>query len=262
MEEERALCRVGVFDSGIGGLTVLRALHARLPQTQFCYLGDNGNAPYGSRPAEEIALLTERGLCVFERLGVDAAVIACNTATAVCLERMRARFSFPILGVEPAVKRAAEECRDVLVLATPRTAESLRLSRLIARFPQTRFTVAPMPHLAGDIERSITQDERFDPTPQLPSFSGDGVVLGCTHYSFFRREIAAFYGATVFDGSEGTANRLADTIMVGTENHQIFLQNPNKYLTSSDKQTAKSGCIFLGKWGKTNKAVYERKRLF
>ena len=254
---------MGIFDSGIGGLHVLAACRRLLPGCLFLYYGDNARAPYGSRTAEEISRFTREGLALLEGWGADAAVLACNTATAVCAEEMRRAFSFPVLGVEPAVRPAARICRDVLVLATPRTAESRRLAALTARFPQCRFRIAPLPSFAAAIERCLTRGEGLTLSDHLPALRPDGVVLGCTHYAFFRRDIAAFYRCPVFDGAQGTARRLVTVLAervsqgkIGTDDHFCTLINPNNCLTFGYKKRGDAGVIFLGDGKFYNKLVY------
>ena len=208
---------VGVFDSGIGGLTVLAECVRRLPGCDYLYYGDNAHAPYGSRSAEEITHLVRAALRVFSAYGVDAAVLACNTATAVCAQLMRKEFPFPVVGTEPAVKPAAERCSRALVLATPRTIGSDRLRSLVKRFPWCAFTLFAPPDLAGAVERAEGRAEKVKLEDHLPRGNYDGVVLGCTHYVYLRREISAFYGAPVFDGNRGTAQRLASLLSDGGE---------------------------------------------
>lgn len=205
---------VGVFDSGIGGLTVLSECVRRLPDCDYLYFGDNAHAPYGSRSPEEITSLVRTALRVFDAYGADAAVLACNTATAVCARAMREEFSFPVVGTEPAVKPAAFRCAQALVLATPRTVRSERLRRLVGRFPQCSFTLFAPVGLAGAIERAEGQAGAIDLKEHLPRGKYDGVVLGCTHYIYLRKEISAFYRAPVFDGNRGTAERLAAVLGV------------------------------------------------
>lgn len=252
--------RVGVFDSGVGGLTVLAACMRRLPSQKFFYYGDNTHAPYGSRPPEEVERYVREAMNVFLRLRVSAAVLACNTATAVCAEKLRKEFPFPILGMEPAVAPAARVCRNVLVLATPLTASSRRLHDLIARFPDCRFRVAALPDLAGAIERYFAVREPLTLSDHLPEIACDGVVLGCTHYAFLRREIGMFYHAPVFDGAQGTANHLAELLEVskncsnsGTDDHPQPQYNPNKCFIKKYKKTTKNEVIFLGTSRKVNK---------
>lgn len=252
-----------MFDSGIGGLNVLAACRKLLPDCLFCYYGDNAHAPYGARPEAEISRYVNGALTVFEELGVDAVVLACNTATAVCAEEMRERFSFPIIGMEPAVRPAAAACRNVLVLATPHTIASARLHELIARCPQCRFTLHAAPALAGAIERNLTRKTPLTLSDHLPTFDPDGVVLGCTHYVYFRHEIARFYRCPVFDGVLGTAQRLVSVLAervgqekIGTGDHHCPVRNPNNCLIKKCKKWQKRGVIFLGRCGKINQKVY------
>ena len=254
---------VGVFDSGIGGLNVLAACMQRLPGCRFYYYGDNVHAPYGARPKEEIVRFTRHAMRVFASMRVDAAVLACNTVTAVCVEEMRSEFSFPVVGMEPALRPAAASCRDVLVLATPHTIASERLRSLILRAPACRFTLAALPDLAGEIERCLTRGTPLTLSDHLPDVSPDGVVLGCTHYVFFRREIARFYGCPVFDGVQGTANRLAAVLSevleeqkIGTDDHHCPTWNPNNCLTKKYIKCQKNRVIFLGNSKNINKKTF------
>ena len=296
--------RVGVFDSGIGGLTVLSACQRRLPAAEFYYLGDNGNAPYGNRSEEEITSLVRVALRQFAALGVDAVVLACNTATSVCAEEMRREFSFPIIGVEPAVRPAARACRSALVLCTSRTAEGSRLRALIEKNPGCSFNVAPAPTLAGAIERSLVYGAPLTLSDHLPrggmttdgtndhsralgalttvgnsDHSFDGVVLGCTHYIFFRREIARFYGIPVYDGNEGTAKRLENILTRGAADHR-FGQADHQNGGADHLEIPKIGqadhhisggfdpvCtaispVFMGRWAKINENVYKTNKCF
>ncbi len=254
---------MGIFDSGIGGLTVLAACVRSLPAARFYYLGDNAHAPYGSRTGEEITRFVRTALQRFARLRADAAVLACNTATAVCAERMRAEFSFPVIGMEPAVAPAAKTCRRILVLATPRTVQSDRLHALLARFPSCSFSVVPLPALAGAVERHFRFGENLTLSDYLPRIPCDGVVLGCTHYAFFRREIGDFYRVPVFDGADGTARQLYSVLAerekclrFGTADHLLGEQNPNKCFTKKYKKGQNGGIFFLGKAKKDNQRVY------
>ena len=260
---------VGVFDSGIGGLNVLSACIKLLPPCTYYYLGDNLRAPYGSRPEGEILAFVREAMDVFASCGVDAVVLACNTATAVCADILRREYPFPIVGMEPAVKPAAQVCRNVLVLATPRTASSARLKGLIARFPDRNFTVHAAPALAGEIERALPKGERVELSRHIPRGQFDGVVLGCTHYSFLKTEIAHFCGARVFDGSEGTAKRLCDVLgfdqipeKSGTRNHFSETTNPNNCLTFFQSKLQQISLNFLGNGAKINQNLFFRTFVF
>ena len=248
--------RVGIFDSGIGGLTVLDACVRRVPDARYYYYGDNQRAPYGGRSEDEILLFTQEACDTFLKIGVDAAVIACNTATACALGELRRKYPFPVIGMEPAVKPAAEYKR-VLVLATERTAESARMQMLLARFPNCDFTLCPCPHLAAAIEKYYTEGERFLLSSHLPEGSFDAVVLGCSHYSYFAREVALRYRCPVFDGNEGVAKRLESVLnklAVGRTDHLLTTQNTNVCFSFRAKKRVK----FVGNSREVNQKVYFR----
>ena len=252
---------VGVFDSGVGGLNVLAACMRLLPRCRYLYYGDNAQAPYGARPREEIARFVRRAARTLLQRGAQVLLLACNTATAACADELRAALPVPVIGMEPAALPAARRCRSVLILATPFTAESARLRALIARCPDCRFTVCALPSLAGEIERAVGQGTELTLSDHLPAGRYDGVVLGCTHYIFFAREIAEFYGAEVFDGAEGTAHRLAEVLGVqnaGTDDHLCPEQNPNKRFTKKYKKGEFEPPEFLGNGRKVNKSVFFR----
>ncbi len=272
------LC-VGVFDSGAGGLTVLRACRRRLPFVRFLYFGDNARAPYGSRPREEIAAFTREAFQNFRALGADAAVLACNTASAVCLGDMRREFSFPVLGIEPAVLPAARSgAKKILVLCTPRTAESERLGALVARCRRAEIAVHPCPRLAAAVEAMLLRGEPLSLAEHLPKGEFGGVVLGCTHYSFLAKEIAAFYGAPVFDGAEGVAARLQKVLcgmreegtsappawaevdgknkslrLLWSSEPEINKSSPSKWLPEGE-----DGVIFMGASAEINRKIYKQ----
>lgn len=259
--EEKNVARVGIFDSGIGGLTVLRECVRLSPKAVFYYLGDNFRAPYGNRPKEEILRFTEEAMKTFCEVGVNAVVLACNTATAVCAETLRAEYSFPVLGMEPAVKPAARCCKNVLVLSTRQTAQSGRLKNLTERFPQCRFTLCAVPDLAYLIERQVLCGEDFILEELLPRGNYDGVVLGCTHYIFIKEKIEKFYGVRVYDGNFGTAAHLAEILraekppLLGTDYHQ---QPPPKLKQMYGKLNNMTDIdiYFIGKAGELNEKAY------
>lgn len=181
---------IGVFDSGLGGLTVLRDLQARLPGEDFLYFADTRYLPYGERPEEFLRL---RGLQVVEAFmarGVKALVVACNTATAAAVETIRAHTHLPVVALEPGVKPAAAMTKSgvIGVLATTRTLQSARFHRLVGQYAQrVRVVAQPCPGLAEAIEvhgpQSRQAEELLDAyVPPLAQAQADVVVLGCTHY--------------------------------------------------------------------------------
>lgn len=206
---------IGFFDSGIGGLTVMETCRKLFPNEVFYYYGDNRHAPYGNLPVSKIKKYVFRAFKRFRALRVRAAVVACNTATAVCVEALRKKFSFPIIGAEPAVFEAARKGGEVFVLTTRATFESARFKNLCSRaetfFPQAKLVLRPCDGLAGEIERRILEKDA-DFTRLLPSGSPDMVVLGCTHYIYIAEQIGAFYDCPVVDGNRGIADRLRSVL--------------------------------------------------
>lgn len=242
---------IGVFDSGAGGLGVLFECLRLSRGVRYFYLSDEAHAPYGSRTEQEIAAYVREGLQIFEALGVDAAVLACNTATAACVEEMRRAFPFPVVGTEPAVRLAERAgCKHALVLVTPRTAQCARFRALLAR-ERDRFTVFSPPRLASAVERFVTEGERFPLSDHLPRGTFDGVVLGCTHYTLVKDEIAAFYASPVFDGNPGTARRVLSLAgrdgqpPAGIFDHRKGGLTTNKRSAQECEPTTKNEVFFL-----------------
>ena len=201
---------IAFFDSGIGGLTVMHACRKRLPNVLFYYYGDNTHAPYGNLPVEKIKKYVWRAFKLFKKLEVSAVVVACNTVTAVCVEELRASFSFPIIGAEPAVFSAARIGGEVLILTTRATYESSRFRHLCdnaRRVYSARLKPYPCDGLAGVIEKHLLVDN-FDYTSLLPKMKPNVVVLGCTHYLYVAKQIADFYQCPVVDGNQGLARQL------------------------------------------------------
>lgn len=196
---------IGVFDSGVGGLSVLRHIRARLPREDLLFLADSGHAPYGDRSP---AWIRARSVQLSEWLvsqGAKAIVVACNTATAAATSALRAHLALPVIAMEPAVKPATAATRSgvVGVLATTGTLESARFAALLDRFAVGIEVVAqPCTGLVEVIERgeldapaTRAMVTRFV-TPLLAR-GADTIVLGCTHYPFVREVIAAVAGPDV-----------------------------------------------------------------
>lgn len=209
---------VAVFDSGLGGLTVLHALRARLPHEDYFYFADTRFLPYGDRPE---AFIRERGLRIAEALarrGAKALVIACNTATAAAAEAIRAAAALPVVALEPGVKPAAALTRSGIigVLATTRTLDSSRFQRLVADHGgQHRVLAQACPGLAEAIEMHGPESEQVEYlldgfVAPLAAAGADVVVLGCTHYPWVATMIAARLptGVTLLDTGEAVARQL------------------------------------------------------
>ena len=183
---------IGVFDSGVGGLSVLRAIRRALPFEPLIYVADSAHAPYGDRDA---AFVLARSSLIVERLvaaGVRAIVVACNTASVVAVEALRTRHTVPIIAMEPAIKPAVSRSRSgvIGVLATRRTIESPAVRRLCALHAGgVRILLQPCPGLverieAGDVDGPAVRRLLAVHLAPLLEAGADVLVLGCTHYPF------------------------------------------------------------------------------
>ena len=229
------------FDSGIGGLWLLYECVKRLPDVDFIYFSDNANVPYGSLPHERLVELTDSVFAEMAKLNPIAAVIACNTVTARCIDYVRDKYSFEIIGIQPAVKPAVEAGGKCLVLSTPSTAGSESLRNLINKFGDGRTETVSLPDLAKYIENNLESiDEEFIKSI-LPKVDCDSVVLGCTHYIYIKDIVKDFYNCPIFDGIEGTADNLVRKI--GKNDH--FVKRAQK-ITFEGGFFNKNRAIFKG----------------
>ena len=231
---ERTELPIAVFDSGLGGISVLRALVQRLPGEDFLYFGDSANAPYGVRPAEEVRRLTQDVIARLYDRGIKAAVIACNTATSAAIGPLRAAFpDIPVIGIEPALKPAVAHHRRVLVLATPLTLREEKFAALMQQCAGcAEITPLPCPELVEFVERGELDSPALTAylARQLGPYAGrvDAAVLGCTHFPFARRAIRAALGgaAALYDGSDGTAREtLRQLVRRGGSRGIVTLEN-------------------------------------
>ncbi|MBQ3020083.1 MAG: aspartate/glutamate racemase family protein [Clostridia bacterium] len=221
------------FDSGIGGLTVLAETLPLFQKQIFFYYGDNDRAPYGNLSMEEIQKNLRGVFQELDTLKPRMAVLACNTATAVCAEGLRMTLPYPIIGAEPAIMPAAKNGGEVLVLATRATCKSERFCRLCDRarrlYPQVKIKAVACEGLAGGIEKNVLHGD-FDPTPYLPRERPTSVVLGCTHYIYVKKKVEKFYACPVYDGNEGIAMRV----------HELFDKNTSQNRISRDGRPLKT----------------------
>lgn len=195
---------IGLFDSGVGGWSVLNAVHELLPHESLIYVADSAFAPYGDKSPEQII---ERSFSIVDFLigeGCKAIVVACNTATAAAISRLREEYQVPIIGVEPGIKPAVEQSLTgrIGVMATQYTVESDKFQALLSRFADKQIIIQPCPGLVELIESPETTDQQLLEylTPQLDSFLKEGVdtlALGCTHYGFVLDQIKTVLGDTV-----------------------------------------------------------------
>jgi glutamate racemase len=231
---------IGVFDSGVGGLTVLREILRRSPHESTIYLGDNARAPYGVRSDEEVRRFSAEALDELASRDVKALVVACNTSTAVALRDLRARYDLPVLGVvRPGAAAAALATRNrrVGVIATPATVRSHAYFNAIKdenpaievyehatpRFvPMVEAGIVSGPELEAVIEEDLAPllGERDGAGefvfPRPPSSKIDTLLLGCTHYPLLRPVLAAAVtdGVAIVDSATATASSLAELLSV------------------------------------------------
>lgn len=204
---------VGVFDSGIGGLSVLRELEKILPNEDFYYYGDSLNNPYGEKSDEELFEITSGVVDYLVNKGCKVIVIACNTATTRCMKYLREKYKDIIfVGTVPAIKVACDrDFKNTLVMATPATIESERTMELIRdniRKDQNIYLVA-CPGLANAIEDNDQEKIKEilkDTFREYKDKEIDSIVLGCTHYPFIKEDILKeMPGVILLDGSRGVA---------------------------------------------------------
>jgi glutamate racemase len=216
---------IGVFDSGVGGLSVVAELRTLLPHESIVYVADSAYCPYGGRPPGEIR---DRSLAVSRFLlarGAKVIVGACNSASGAALESLRDALEVPIVGMEPAVKPAAASTRNgrVGVLATAATLRAERFDRLMASYANgVEVYSQPCPGLVELVEQGITSgaEARAVLAPlvsPLRAAGVDTVVLGCTHYPFLQGEIADLLGphVTIIDTGLAVARRVQSVLGVG-----------------------------------------------
>ncbi len=239
---------IGIFDSGLGGVSVLRRALHMLPNENFIYYGDNSNAPYGCRSEEEIRTLTLAAGQFLSAQGIKALLIACNTATAAAIDTLQQALPIPVIGTEPAILLADAQPGQgrILMMATVATTRLARYhaqKRLLTQ-PERVADVPCDAEFVRRIESGLFQPGSYDDilAQTLAPFDGekvDAIVLGCTHYPFIQKEIER-YASTHFqgkpqfyDGGQSAAQALVVTLT------QNGLNNPGgcghvSFLTSAD----------------------------
>ena len=234
---------IGFFDSGVGGVSVLHTACRILPNEHFLYYGDNGHAPYGPKPLEEIRRLSAESVGVLLDRGVKAVVIACNTATSAYAEILRAELKLPVIGMEPALKPAQEARHggEILVLATQATLTLPKFQRLMKRYGDHVIPVVGRGLVelveAGKADSPETEAALRELLGRYVGRSIDSVVLGCTHYPFLAGAIRRMFPeAELFDGRTGTCMRLKHLLEAGGLRSK-GTEGSVEFLTSGDAST-------------------------
>ena len=230
---------IGLFDSGVGGISVLRHMLRLMPDERYLYMGDSANAPYGTKTKEQVRQLS---FAVAEKLidrGIKALVVACNTATSAAINDLRSAYpDLIVVGIEPALKLAADRFPkgNLGVMATPMTLREEKFDLLLHRFDsQCRVSKIPAPGLVELIEqgRGNSAEAEILLRSLLKDYIGniDALVLGCTHYPFAAEAISRVLGEQValLDGGDGTARetkrRLALAGLLNDGYGEIVIEN-------------------------------------
>ncbi len=235
--------KIGIFDSGIGGLSVLHEAYHQLPGQEYIFYADTEHVPYGQKTPEQIVGYAMDNARFLIEKGAEALVVACNTATSVAIEELRASFDIPILGMEPAVKPAIEETekKRIMVIATPVTIREDKLKSLLHRVDeQHRVDLLAMPRLVEFAEREEFDSEEVKNylKEQFSGFNKEdycALVLGCTHFNYFKPAYREYFGedTLLIDGNYGTIRHLADILGLETEKAQdkeVYFEDHHKML--------------------------------
>lgn len=210
--------KIGFFDSGIGGLSVLHHALKVFPNEQFLFFADKKHVPYGEKTSEQVLEYTSEAVEFMIENDVKAIVIACNTATSVAITTLREKYDLPIIGMEPAVKKALDEndTMRVLVCATPITVRGKKLKQLIERVDNHHLVdLLPLPQLVrfaetGEFDSKAVTSYLSEELSRFDLTKESSLVLGCTHFNYFKDSFRKLLPDSIkfVDGNEGTVNQL------------------------------------------------------
>lgn len=247
---------IGVFDSGVGGISVLRELIKVMPNENYLYFGDSEHAPYGTKTLEEVRALTIENVQVLLGKGAKSIVVACNTATSAAVAVLRKMYpDLPLVGIEPAIKPAVLACpgQRVVVMATPMTLCQEKFQKLMQKYEENAQIIPlPCPGLMEFVERGDLESEELHKylAELLWGVQKDkisAIVLGCTHYPFTREIIAEVVGKEVliFDGGNGTAREMRRRLMEAGRLTDASSQGSVEFLNSRNTKKEQELCRFL-----------------
>jgi glutamate racemase len=243
---------IGIFDSGVGGISVLAEIIKFLPNENFIYYADSKHAPYGIRNVDEVKSLSLDITHFLVNQGIKALVVACNTATSVAINHIRQELEIPVIGMEPALKPAVEmgSVGKIVVMATPMTLKEAKFNSLLNKYRDISEIISlPCPGLVEIIEAGYTKGEKVENYLKelfstLPLEEISTLVLGCTHYLFVKRELQELLGPriVIVDGNNGTAKNLKRNLegqsLINIPTNNLLKTNilPNvQYFTSGDE---------------------------
>lgn len=227
---------IGFFDSGIGGLSVLNQAIKIFPRENFIYYADIDNVPYGIKTNNEILKYVEGAIKFLINQDVKAIVIACNTATSVCIDKLRNKYKLPIVGMEPAVKLAIKNNykKRILLIATSVTVREKKLNKLLEVIDvRKKVDLIPMSGLVDFAEREEFETENVEKYlkeefDKLDLYNYSQIILGCTHFNYFMPVIKKIVPSDIklLDGNEGTIKRLYQVL----EENNILGNNKEPYI--------------------------------
>lgn len=206
---------IGIFDSGVGGVTVLKEILKLLPNFNYIYYSDSINNPYGDKNKQELEIITKNIVEFLINKGCKIIVIACNTASAICKDFLRNYFDVPIIAIEPSLKQVINNNLkgNTLVMATKGTIESENFLELYHKYDNKKMIIKSFPGLADLIEQNKIDDIKVYLKESIQYKNVDNVVLGCTHYPLIKKEITDVLGnVNFYDGSVGVAKRLKQVV--------------------------------------------------
>jgi len=212
--------KIGVFDSGLGGLSVLHTIRKIMPNESLIYIGDSRNSPYGTKEKSEVLNLSKQVCDTLVSKDVKAIVIACNTATSAAVNELRTTYDIPIIGMEPAIKPALRQTDGkVLVLATEMTLKEEKFRQLVESLEDGyRIIKWPAPEWVELVENHMSDSDHVKKEVEIfldqVTEKIDAVVLGCTHFIFLKPYIRTYYKdqVEIFDGNMGTALQLKNLL--------------------------------------------------
>lgn len=225
---------IGFFDSGVGGLSVLKDAITILPNEDFIYYGDSKNAPYGTRKLDDVRKLTFNAVDFLLKKNVKAVVVACNTATSAAIDLLRDTYKdISIIGIEPALKPAVHVNKkgNVIIMATPMTLREKKFKELMNKYKENRKIISlPCAGLVEFIESGVLEGDKLENYLRnkfMPYLDEDiaAIVLGCTHYPFIKNTLSKIVGSDIplVDGGLGTSHELKRQL-----NEKMLLKSSNK----------------------------------
>ncbi len=224
MSDKRA---IAIFDSGLGGISVLKQFKQQLPHENYLYFGDSLHAPYGIKDKEEIIRRCQEICDYFIKQEIKAIVIACNTATSAAATTLRANYDIPVIGMEPALKVAAhnKSKQNIVVMATPFTLKETKFKSLLKEYSESNtVNCIACNELVEIVENKQLSNETLV-NKQLNTYfesidmsNVQSIVLGCTHFSFYIPYLhALFPHINIIDGNKGTVNHVKEILMVNKQ---------------------------------------------